>query len=209
MFRFRILANAAIIGCAFAAFLHAQPPRLSEQEAVNAIESMGGRVIRNSNGVVEFVDMKGEKFRDDHLGLLESVPTVRVLNLEGSQVTDVGVEQLMILPNLEEVSFRRTAVTPAVATALKERHPKVYFVQVERKGLHFERLAGLIVTFPMGLFGVWLIRLTNKKRKVLPPRLYARGILWGAGLILAATIFSLVAIVQTLGVDFHLSELFG
>lgn len=209
MFKSQLAAITTIMVCAYALRLDAQAPMLAAPEAIATIESIGGRVYRTSDGAVDIVDMKGSKFVDAHLVLLHSLPTVRVLNLDGSQVTDAGMEQLLKLPNLEEVSLRGTSVSPAAATALKDRHPKVYFVEVDPEGLRFERLAVAIVLFPVGLLGIWLIRLTQKKRNVLSPRLYARGMIWGILLVVASVVFLMIAIFQTLGFDFHLSDLFG
>ena len=197
------------MACACTARLDAQAPALAAPEAIAAIEAIGGRIYRTSDGVVDIVDMKGAKVRDDHLALLQYLPSVRVLNLDGSQVSDGGMEQLLQLPNLEEVSLRGTSVSPAAATALKDRHPKVFHVQVDRKGLRFEQLAVVLILVPMSLCGIWLIRLTQKKRSVLPPHLYARGMFWGVLLVAASVAISLVSIAQMLGFDFHLSDLFG
>lgn len=209
MFQSRINAIAAVIVLACVARLDAQVPLLPAHEAIAVIEFIGGRVYRNSEGHADIVDLTGSKVSDEHLVLLQSLPTVRVLNLDGSRVTEGGLEQLLKLPDLEEVSLRGTSVSLAAATALKDRHPKVFVVQMDRKGLSLERLAVLVMSLPMGLLGIWLIRLTAKKRSVLSPRLYARGMIWGILLVVASVVVSAVSIVQSLGVDFHLSDLFG
>jgi hypothetical protein len=209
MFRLAICAITTTIVCADAAWVDAQVPIRPAHEAVASIEALGGRVYRTSDGLVDIVDLKGAMVTDDHLVLLQSLPSVRRLNLDGSRVTDDGLKQLLNLPNLEEVSLRHTPVTPAAAKALKDRHPKIYFVEVDRTGLRFERLALVVIMIPVGLWGAWLIRITRKKRSILPPRLYARGLIWGSLLMVAFVALLTIAIVQTLGFDFHLADLLG
>jgi hypothetical protein len=187
---------------------YAQAP-MHPHEAAATIEALGGRIYRSQDGEVDIIDLKGEKVADAHLALLHSLSTVRILNLDGSQVTERGLEQLLVLPNLEEVSLRRTQVSPAAAAALKVRHPKLYRVEVDAPGLRIGRLAALVVFMPMGLFGVWLMWMSQKKRPVLAPQLYARGMVLGVLLIVVSVVLVAVAIVQAAGIDFHLADLFG
>ena len=124
------------------------------------------------------------------------------------EITDAGLEHLLNLPNLEEVSLRGTRVTKAAATDFKDRHPGVYHVELS-PGFQPLQLAFAAVMFVPLLFGCWLIRMTRRKRAFLSPRMYARGLVWGGVLIAGAILLMLVAIIQSLGIDFHIADLFG
>ena len=207
---FRAIAGAfwAVMVCSLqvADPVHAQAP--AEEQAIAAIEKLGGRVYRNTDGRADIVDLQGKPVRNEELKLLQSLPSVRLVNLDGTRITDEGLDTLEQLPNLEEVSVRRTQVSPAAATALKDRHPKVFRVTVDSKGLRLERLLILVVLIPFGICGVWLISASQRKREILPPKLYARGVGIGAFLILVSLVLSVIAVAQALGFDLNLANMF-
>lgn len=186
----------------------AQAPELQAQEAIAAIEAKGGRVYKTPDNVVDIVALSGENFTDADLELLQAFPSLRQLDLDGSRVTDAGLEHLMKLPDLQEVSFLRTAVAAEAAAAFKDRHPGVYHVAVS-PATRPQRLfyAGTML-LPLG-FGLWLMRATMKKREVLAARLYARGIACGLLLVVASGLMIVVSLVQAMGIDFHIADMFG
>lgn len=190
------------------AAVHGQAPDRRAQEAIAEIEAIGGRVYRTPDNQVDIVVLTGEKVTDAHLELLQSLPTVRQLDLDGSRVTDAGLEHLMKLTNLQEVSLRRTPVTSAAAAAFKNRHPGVYHVNVSSAARPDRLVFAAVMLIPLG-FGLWLMGTTRRKRPVLSTRHYARGIAWGMLLVVASGLLILVAIAQSMGIEFHLADLFG
>src|SRR5262245_24870555 len=96
--------------------LHAQPVGAPpEQQAIDAIEQLGGRIYRSANNEVEIISLDGTRATDEDLKLLQSFPSLRTLDLDHCNVTDQGLEHLMKLPGLQEVSLRGTKVTQAAA----------------------------------------------------------------------------------------------
>ncbi|QDU25225.1 hypothetical protein ETAA8_02880 [Anatilimnocola aggregata] len=178
------------------------------QQAIAEIEALGGKVYPLPNGDADIVAMTGRKFGDEHLDLLLAISTVRRLNLDGSRVSDAGLEKLLKLPKLEEVSLLRTAVTQGAADALKDQHPGVYSVALSAgtRPAMFGVAAALLIPFG---FGLWLISLTRKKRAVLAPALYLRGMLWGFAVMAICTLMIVVALLQAMGIEFRLADLFG
>jgi hypothetical protein len=199
---------AVAVVCVVGQAAQRQPFPDQAQQAVATIELLGGRVYRTPTGEVDIVAMTGNHVTDTHLEMLRFLPSVRSLDLDGSQVTDAGLERLLQLPNLEEVSLRRTRVTPAAVAAFKVRHPKVYHVTLSPGFRPGRLIFAATMGFPL-LLGGWLIQAAWRKQSVLSPRDSARGVGWGAFLIVAAVVFALVAIVQVLGFEFHLADLFN
>jgi hypothetical protein len=178
------------------------------QQAISTIEELGGRIYRGANQQPDIIALTGRQVTDAHLPMLQSLPTVRVLDLDNSAVTDAGLKHLLALPVLEEVSLRGTHVTRAAAASSKEHHPAVYRVELS-PGFQPSRLVFAAVMLVPLLLGCWLIRVARRKRAFVSPRIYARGLVWGGILVAGAILLMLVAIIQSLGIDFHLADLFG
>jgi len=185
--------------------LRAQP---AEQQALASIERLGGSVYRDTNNEVDIVSLEGTGATDSDLALLEVFPKLRVLDLDGTAITDAGLQQLLKLPALEEVSLKKTKVTKAAALEFKEQHPGVYHVDLSPGIRPAKALLAGIFLIPI-LFGSWLILLTQRKKAVLSTRLYARGVGIGWLLIVVSLILMTVAIMQSMGIEFHLADLFG
>jgi hypothetical protein len=185
-----------------------QQPAAAEAETAVKIEALGGRVYRNAAGQVDIVDLQGKVFGDEHLGLLQAFPALRNLSLDGSRVTDAGLEQLLNVPLLEEVSLRRTSVTAAAAKSFNDRHPQVFHVALSPRGSP-AMLAIVPVAFVMAAVGIWLFRMTRRKRDILAPRTYVQGLGYGLLLVIVAIVITIVGILNFLGFDFHLSDLAG
>ncbi|WP_425617600.1 hypothetical protein NA78x_001281 [Anatilimnocola sp. NA78] len=202
-----IVASLAMIGSSAASLL-AQVADPAAESAVAEIESLGGRVYRRPDGQVDIVSLRGDKVGDEELDLLQFLPTARVLDLDGSRVTNAGLDRLLKAPQLEEVSLRGTAVTRAAAEDFKERHPGVYRVTVSAgfKPAMFVFAASMLI--PIGC-GCWLIWITHRKREVLQPWLYYRGMLWGLLLIAFFALVMFVAVLQAIGIEFRIADLFG
>lgn len=185
-----------------------QVPDDGVEAAVAKIEALGGRVYRTPDDQVDIVVLQGPQVTDATLPMLAALPTLRSLDLDHSQVTDEGLKQLLALGQLEEVSLRRTRVTPAGAAAFKEQHPRVFHV-VTSPGLRPVQLIFAALMLFLMVLGLWLFRATSKKRAVLSPQLYVRGLGWGLFLVVAGGVLMLVAIAQGLGWDINLANLFG
>jgi hypothetical protein len=198
-------AIVAVVIAKFAASAAAQGP---EQEAIARIESLGGRVYRNANQQVDVVSLSGTKAGDDDLRRLQALPSLRSLDLDRTQVTDAGLAHLLALPNLEEVSLRGTRVTDAAAQGLKDRHPKIYRVEVS-PGFQPGKLAFAAVLALPVLLGIWLINATRKKQSVLPARVYARARGVGWLLVLGSALLMVIAVLQALGFGVNIANLFG
>jgi hypothetical protein len=199
------LIIGAAVSWASGALAQAPAP---QQETVARIEALGGRVYRGANGHVDIISLSGTATADADLLLLQSVSTVRSLDLNDTQVTDAGLAHLMNLPDLEEVFLRKTRVTEAAALALKDRHPKVYHVEVsppfQPRKLAFAALLGI----PLVL-GVWLMAAAQKRRHLISPRIYARGRGMGLLLILGSALLMLIAVLQAVGYEITIASLFG
>jgi hypothetical protein len=174
-----------------------------QDEAVAKIESLGGRVYKNTAGQVDIVDLKGPQITDEHLALLQSLPALRQLSLDGSQVTDRGLDQLLNLPNLEEVSLLRTKVTPQAAQAFNDRHPKVFHVALSPR-TRIEVLAAVgVVSVLMAALGAWLMRTSFRKRDILAPRTFVQGIGYGLLLIVVAALLVILTVLRWMGIAFN------
>lgn len=92
---FRVIL-AAILLASFLLPERADAQPLPEQAAVAKIEAKGGRVYRNAAGQVDMVSMTGDQVTNADLELLQSLPALRNLNLDGKCVTDPGLDQLQI-----------------------------------------------------------------------------------------------------------------
>lgn len=188
--------------------LYGQAPDGGAQDAIARIKAVGGRVYSTPDHKVDIVALTVNKIADVHLELLQAIPTVRKLDLDGSRITDAGLEHLLKLPNLQEVSLRRTSVSSVSVAAFKNRHPGVYHVDVSSAARPAKLVFAAVMLIPLG-FGIWLIGITRRKRSVLATPHYVRGIAWGLVLVVASGLMVLAAIAQSVGIEFHLSELFG
>lgn len=188
------------------ASLQAQPP-MQPAEVVTRIEALGGKVYRTPDNEVDIVALTGPRVTDADLKMLRLLPSVRILDLDGSQVTDAGLDELQ-LPRLEEVSLRRTRVSPAAAAAFDRRHPSVYRVTLS-PGLRPERMAfAALLLLPLAL-GVWLIAAASRKRQHLTGHQYGRGLAAGLVLVVACVLLIAIALAQALGFDLRVANLFG
>lgn len=183
-----------------------QPPVGPAQQAIARIEAQGGRVYRDPQPEVDIVAWRAAT--DAELPLLAALPRLRVLDLDGSAVTDAGLEHLLKLPQLQEVSLRQTRVTAVAAATFKDRHPGVYRVELSPGFQPLKLLIAVVLLIPL-LFGGWLISITRRKRAVLSPYLYARGMAWGVAIIAVTALLLVVAIAQACGIALNVANLFG
>jgi hypothetical protein len=97
---------------------------LTPAEAIKAIEQAGGRVLRQGDAVSS-VFLNRTSIDDKQLRPVRFLPTVRVLNLSGTRVTNAGLEHLQPLVDLERLYYYKTAITIDGLRLLKQTAPKL------------------------------------------------------------------------------------
>jgi internalin A len=98
--------------------------RPDEATAVEKIELLGGKVIRNDKlprrPVIEVSMRASQKLNDDDLRLLHGFESLTSLNLYGTKVTDAGMKELGRLTSLLELGLSETKITDASLKELRE-----------------------------------------------------------------------------------------
>lgn len=77
-----------------------------------------GAKVNLDNGGYE-VDFRDTAVEDADLALLKQIPHLRNVNLQGTRITDAGIEHVQGIETLEFLYLQRTMVTPAKASELK------------------------------------------------------------------------------------------
>lgn len=185
----------------------AQVPDAERERAIAAIKKAGGMVYFGPDQEIASIAMSSPRVTDDELPLLQAFPELRVLDLNYSQVTDAGLKHLKELQHLEEIYLKETSVTARGVEAFKAEHPSVFIVEVSPT-FRPERLLFAALLFPLVLLGSWLVRTSVKKRDVLAWHVYRSGLGVGVFLIVLSLVLMTVAVMQSLGVDVTLSNLF-
>ena len=106
-----------------------------QHRAIQEIERLGGYVNRETVGpqwlqklgfgidrVVE-VDLEGTEITDDGLQHLSSLPNLGCLRLDGTRISDDGLKHLSGLANLQELFLEKTQVTDNGVKMLQESLP--------------------------------------------------------------------------------------
>ncbi len=105
----------------------ANPPEaepLTVEEAIEEVEAVGGRVLENDSGEVVSVFLNRTNAANEDLEVLQYLPTIEVLNLTGTQVTDDGLEHLHALSNLKHLYPANTGITDGGLAELKQKLPE-------------------------------------------------------------------------------------
>ena len=108
-----------------------EPPSdepLTVEQAVAAIEALGGRVSLDESERVVKVFLNRSRINDDQMELLEYLPDVEILNLTGTPVTDAGLDCVHALKKLHHLYPAKTQITDEVLEELTQALPecKVY-----------------------------------------------------------------------------------
>jgi len=90
-----------VLGCAFCAV--AAPPLKSEDPGW--IEAAGGSVIRDAQGKITGVDLRGTWVTDTDLRRLNELPDLAYLNLSLTHITDQGMQDIKGLPGISELNL--------------------------------------------------------------------------------------------------------
>lgn len=102
---------------------------LTPEEAREAIEAAGGRVAVDDSDNVVSVFLNRTDAGDDVLRAVKYLPTVKVVNLTGTRVTDEGLEHLWDLPELERIYPAWTDVTEAGLDDLQTALPELQILE--------------------------------------------------------------------------------
>ena len=94
------------------------PAQAAEAKAVAALEQLGVKIERNSEGAVVGIINFGTKITDVGLVHLKELTNLKTLWLP-TQITDTGLVHISELTNLEEVNLELTHVTDAGLVHLK------------------------------------------------------------------------------------------
>src|SRR5687767_6056673 len=91
----------AMLGCAI--FLGAQTSGKSQDTAW--VEDVGGAVIRNTEGKIKGVDLRGTWVADSDLRKLNRLPDLEYVNLSLTRITDQGMQEIKGLPGITELDL--------------------------------------------------------------------------------------------------------
>lgn len=91
------------------------PPE--QKEAMMRLRDLGAKVNLDNGGYE--VDFRDTAVEDADLALLKQIPHLRNVNLQGTRITDAGIEHVQGIETLEFLYLQRTMVTPAKASELK------------------------------------------------------------------------------------------
>jgi internalin A len=133
------------------------------------IEDLGGSVVRNAQGKITAVSLRGTWVADGDLARLRQLPDLTSLDLSLTHITDQGMQEIKSLPNIEELTLYFTEyVTDEGVAAIKDwKHLKrlnLHGTKVGDTGL--EHIAGIktLESLDVGstlMTDVGLERLTN------------------------------------------------
>jgi hypothetical protein len=76
------------------------------EEVVRILKGMRVMLFPNSQGQVESLDLRAENTTDETLQVLDQLPGLKRLCLQGTHITNVGLEHLSVIGSLEELDLR-------------------------------------------------------------------------------------------------------
>src|SRR5262249_32912716 len=88
----------------------------AEEQAVKAVEMLGGKLTRDEKAAgkpVAAVNLHDAKVTDDDLKELAGLKQLQALDLSENNVTDAGLKHLAAFPQLRTLNLRWTYVTDA------------------------------------------------------------------------------------------------
>ena len=95
------------------------------EHAVVALETLGAKIKRNSEGEAVAVDLSDkQQVTDADLVHLKGLTNLEELGLFDTQITDAGVEHLAGLTNLTSLNLLQTKITDAGIAELQKALPK-------------------------------------------------------------------------------------
>jgi len=111
---------AAVALILAAAACGAPPPGPSQTDIEHSIQALGGHVVHGSGGDIIEVSLARTWASDDDVERVAQLKTVTRLDLSFTYVTDVGIQHLQSLPELEDLTLDTAeAITDAAASYLR------------------------------------------------------------------------------------------
>jgi len=83
------------------------------------LRDLGAKVNLNNGGYE--VDFRGTAVEDEDLVLLKQIPHLRNVNLQGTRITDAGLEHLQGIETIEFLYLQRTMATSDKVIELKKK----------------------------------------------------------------------------------------
>ena len=106
---FRTILSALLLNVSFASATACGAEAASDQaKAIAEIEKIGGKVAFDESSPAKPViriDLSQTKANDATLACLRHVPSIRVLILDGTNITDAGLDYLVGLKQITELSL--------------------------------------------------------------------------------------------------------
>src|SRR5262249_6867779 len=109
-------------------------------EVITVLKSMRVMVYPNSHGQIESLHLWEDNTTDETLRMLEKLPGLKRLCLQGARITDKGLEDLSVLGELEELDLRscKNITDKGIGHLSKMtnlRRVELYDTQIGDKGL--------------------------------------------------------------------------
>lgn len=95
----------------------AAPPQ-NAAEALERLSELGATISRDYEGTLLRADLSFLRVDDSQVAMLVLLNGIRDLDLTGTDITDVGLEQVAQIPTLQSLRLKGTAVTDAGLDAL-------------------------------------------------------------------------------------------
>jgi len=105
--------------------LNDETQTLTPEQAQAALEEMGARFRRDDKSVITHVYLNRTGVNDKALRAISFIPTVEVINLTSSSVSDEGLKYLKSLKSLKRVYTHDTRLSADALNLLKADHPDV------------------------------------------------------------------------------------
>jgi internalin A len=110
----------ALAALMLAAAWNSQATETPQADIQHSIEAIGGQVVRGQDGSIVEVSLARTWASDDDVERLTAIKTLKRLDLSFTYVTDVGIQKLQLLPDLEELNLDTVeALTDAAASYLR------------------------------------------------------------------------------------------
>ncbi len=119
--RRRLLYAASAVACLVLGCAEPMPPE--HVAAISKMQGLGGRVQFSDGGYR--LNMTNSRVQDSDLEFLKDIRDLKVLDLQGTMVTDEAVEKIVPLTTLRSVIVTGSRVTPEGVKKLKESRPDI------------------------------------------------------------------------------------
>ena len=97
----------------------AAEPEPAARAALEAIQKLGGKIIKDANGAVVEIQLTGGQAQDDDLKWVAVFEDLQRLRLWGAGITDAGLAHLVRLKSLKLLVLENADITDAGLAKLK------------------------------------------------------------------------------------------